>query len=59
MEQRCNGLYWVVLPNLPQVEEIAEDAKEEEGHVSVVVILNLILFDIGVTVRFNFYRFWI
>lgn len=27
------GLQWVVVPNLPQVEEIAEIAKEEEDDI--------------------------
>lgn len=63
MGERWHGLQWVIIPNLPKVEEIAEIAEEEEVHLGAVVVLNVgfyaspfvFFFNIGVTVRFNCY----
>ena len=45
MGERRHGLLRVVVPDLPQVEEIAEIAEEEKVHVKVIAeILNFIIF---------------
>lgn len=41
MGQRHHGFLRVVIPDLPQMEKIAEGAKEKEAHLrDLVVILN-------------------
>lgn len=37
MGECCDGLLWIVVPDLPQMEEVAENAEEEEVQLSEVV----------------------
>lgn len=38
MDKRRHGILRIVLPDLLEVEEVAEDDKEEEAHVNVTFL---------------------
>lgn len=36
MDKRCHGVLRIILPDLLEVEEVAEEVEEEEAHVNVM-----------------------